>query len=97
MSTIAVTCQRRGINPGFLFALFAICGAGCLAVAVVQIVATAGPVLAGLGVAALVAWLVRVAPTVAVPVPLVACLAAVVAVSPWFLLGALLLLIRVRQ
>lgn len=78
---------RRAL-PGVLVALLAAAGLGCLAVAVVQLLTTVGPVVLVLAGAGLVAGLLRAAPAGLVPVVL--CVAALV-ISPWLLLGALAL------
>jgi hypothetical protein len=79
---------RRAL-PGVLVALLAAAGLGCLAVAVVQLVTTVGPVVLVLAGAGLVAGLLRTAPLV----PVLLCVAALV-ISPWLLLGVLALVGR---
>lgn len=89
MSATTADRPRSRINPEHVIALLVLGSLGCLAMAVVQVVAALGPALLAVAVAAVLAWLVKVAPVVVVPLPALGCVAGAAAVSPWFLLGAL--------
>jgi hypothetical protein len=89
MNALVMTCQRRHPSPELLIVGLFLAGAGCLAVAVVQLLTTPGPALLAVAVTGGLARLWRVAPVVAVPLPVVGCLGAACVVSPWLLLGGL--------
>lgn len=89
MSGLALACLRHRINPALIVALLGLAGAGCLTVAVAQLLAALGPALLATVVGAGLVWLWRVAPVLPVPLPALGCLAAAFAVSPWFALCAI--------
>lgn len=78
----------RRISPAWPIALLTLAALVGLAVAVVQLVTTAGPVLLAAGCLAVAGWLVHAGSTAGV-LPWLVLLAALVAVSPWLALAVL--------
>ncbi|MGH3905644.1 MAG: hypothetical protein ACRDTE_15885 [Pseudonocardiaceae bacterium] len=89
MSTLTVAGHSRRINPALIITGLALAGAGCLVVAVVQVLTAPAPALLLGAVLALAGWLVKTA-TGVVALPTLGCLAALTVVSPWLLALAVL-------